>query len=135
MIYWIWTWKILGLPYWTRIDFICWTWPWKILELPYWIWIDFICLWYIGLGLEKHSALRLPHWTWIDFIKHWLGLINQPSRGVVTKLWILSWLNGFLTFKIVLIHAIFTVPSFGNLLMMISTSTLLLFLCSSHICQ
>ena len=31
----------------------------------------FICLRYIGLGLEKHSALKLPHWTSIEFIKHW----------------------------------------------------------------
>ena len=71
MIVWIWTWKVLGLPYWARNDFICRNWPWEILELPYWIWIDFICLWYIGLRLEKHLALGLPHLTWIDFIKYW----------------------------------------------------------------
>ena len=79
MIYWIWTWKILGIPYWTQNHFICWNWPWKILELSYWIWIDFICLWYVGLGREKHSALGLPHWTWIDFIKHW-AWINQSTK-------------------------------------------------------
>ena len=124
MIYWIWTWKILGLPYWTRNDFICWNWPWKILELPYWIWIDFICLWYIGLGLEKHSALGLPHWTWLIFSNTRLGLINQPSRDVVTKVWRLSWINYFLPFNTLLIHAAFTAQSFGNLSMMISPFTL-----------
>ena len=131
MIYWIWTWKRLGLPYWTRNNFICWNSPWKILELFCWIWIDLICLWYIGL--EKHSALGLPHWTWIDFIKHWVW-INQPSRDAVTKIWRLSWLNCFLLSNIVLIHAAFTAPSIDNLYMAIYPPTLLCFLCSSGYC-
>ena len=104
MMYWIWTWKILEPPYWTRNNFICWNWHWKILELPYWIWIDFICLWYIGLWLEKHSSSSLPYKTWTDFIKHW-ARINQPSRDFVTKVWRLSWINCFLFFNVVLIHA------------------------------
>ena len=109
MIYWIWTWKILELPYWTQIDFICWTWAWKILELPYWI--------------------------WIDFIKTGFELINQPSRDAVTKVWRLSWINFFLPFSIMLIRAAFTAPSFGNFYMMISPPTLLRFLCSSGYCM
>ena len=120
MIYWIWTWKILGLPYWTRNDFIYWNWPWKILELSYWILIVFICVWYIGLGLEKHSALGLPH---------------QPTRDIVTKVWKLSWINCFPPFYIVLIYPAFTAPLVDNLCMMISPPTLLCFLCSSAFCM
>ena len=64
-----------------------------------------------------------------------LGLINQPSMDVVTKVWRLYWMGCFLPFNIVLIHEAFTAPSFGNLCMMISTSTLLHFSCSSWYCM
>ena len=64
-----------------------------------------------------------------------LELLNQPSRDVITKVWRLSWINCFLPFNIVLMHGAFTAPSFGNLYMTISLSTLLRFLCSSGYCM
>ena len=38
MIHWTWDFKVLGLPYWSQIDFIIyWTWTnLKKLVLPYW---------------------------------------------------------------------------------------------------
>ena len=47
MIYWTWASKVLGLPYWTEIDFIIyWTWTnLKKLGLPYWTEIDFVLNW------------------------------------------------------------------------------------------
>ena len=110
LIYWIWTWKILGLPYWTRTDFICWIWPWKILGLPYWIWIDFICLQYIGLGLENTHHRDYLTVLGLILLNTGLELINQP--GCRYKI-ILSWIKCFLLpFNIVLIYAAFTAPAF-----------------------
>ena len=114
---------------------------------------------YVGLGFEKYSnyltgfGLTLSVYDMLDLelrnTQHkdyltglglilWntaLELINQPSRGVVTKVWRLSWMNCFLNFNIVLIHTAFTALSFGNLYMMISPSTLLRFLCNSGYCM
>ena len=114
-----------------------------------------LTLWYIGFGLQKYSNyltgfgltlsvygilnldLRktqqgLPHRTTLNA---GLELINEPSRNVVTKVWRLSWINCFLPFNIVLIHATFTAPSFGNLCITTSPATLLCILCSSGCCM
>ena len=113
----------------------------------------------VGRGLEKYSnyltgiGLTLSVYDVLDLdlrntqhedylvrlglilLNTGLGLINQPSRDVVTKVWRLYWMNCFLPFNTVLIHAPFTAPSFDNLCMMISPSTLLHFLRSSGYCM
>ena len=125
MIYWIWTWKTLGLPYWTLTDFIiCWTWPWKILGL-----LDLY--WFYGiLDLDlKHTTttsldLDLFYWTLEDSYRE----AKQGGRYKSVK----TFLNYcFLSFNVALIQSALTTPSFGNLCMMISPSTWLCFLCSS----
>ena len=102
---------------WLYVFMIYWTWTWKTLNTR--------TTYLTGLGL---ILLNIG-----------LGLINQPSRDVFTKVWRLSWINCFLPFNIALIHAAFTAPSFRNLRMMIPPSTLLFkpqcFLCSSGYCM
>ena len=115
MIYWMWTSKILGL------------------------------LTGFGLALSVYDILDLDlrntqHFDYITLLglillNTGLELINLPSRDVVTKAWRLSWMNCFLPFNIVLIYAALTAPSFGNLCMMISPSTLSSFLCSPGYCM
>ena len=106
--------KILGLPCWTWfyfcfIDLICLTWPWKILRIPYWIWIDFKICW---------------TWSWIDFIKHWAQISKWAKQEGRYKSMMTFFSYCFLTPNIALIHAVLIAPSFGNLCMMISPSTL-----------
>ena len=71
---------------------IYWTWTWETLR-------------------TRTTSLDLD---WF-LLNTGVELINQPNRDVVTKVWRLSWINCFLHFNIVLIHAAFTAPSFGNL--------------------
>ena len=130
MIYWILAWKIIS--YLTGLEIIL----------------------YVEIGFEKYSnyltgfGLTLSvyniYWTWTSetlstrttsldglgliLLNTGIGLINQPSKDVVTKAWRHSWINCFLP-------AAFRAPSFGNLCMIISPSTLLCFLWSSGYCM
>ena len=112
------------------LQFISVTYSWHILQFhlkkslnldlknagTYLTW-PLLTLWYIEFGHEKYSDYLGLDWLYLFMIYL------------------------FLPFNIVLSHAAFTAPSFGNLCMMISPSTLLCLLCSPgylchcHICQ
>ena len=120
----------------------CWitvTYSWDILqfELKKLLGSDYLTgvgltLWYIGFGFEKYS----DYFTGLGLI-----LLNTGSRYKEAKQGgryksRRTFLNySFLSFNIALIHVALTAPSFGNLCMMISPSTLLCFLCSSGCCM
>ena len=89
---------------WPYLFLIYWTWTWEIL------------------------TTRTTSLDYLIILNTGLGLINKSSRNVVTKVWRVSWIDCFLPFNIVLIHVAFAVPSFGNLCMMISSATWLLFM-------
>ena len=96
----------------------------------------------LDLDLRNTQHYDYPNGIGLTLLNTGLGLINQPSRDVVTKFWRFSWINRFLPFKIVLIHAAFTTQSFGKLCMMIylhphycAFYAALDIACHSHICQ
>ena len=99
--------------------------------------LDWLYLFYDILDLDLRNTQHKDYLSGLTFIllNIGLGLINQPSRDVVTKVWRFSRINCFLHLSLVLIHAVFAALSFANFCMMISLPTLLCFLCSSGYCM